>query len=43
MNYGKKIGNEILEWCESFVFAMMIVMLLFIFVFRQVRVNGPSM
>lgn len=37
------IKNEILEWCESFVFAMLIVQLAFIFVFRQVMVDGPSM
>ena len=37
------VKNEILEWCESFVFAMLIVQLLFIFVFRQVMVDGPSM
>ena len=37
------VKNEILEWCESFVFAMLIVQLLFIFVLRQVMVDGASM
>ncbi|MBR0530225.1 MAG: signal peptidase I, partial [Ruminococcus sp.] len=30
------IKNEILEWFESFVFAMLIVQLVFIFIFRIV-------
>ena len=37
------VKNERLEWCESFVFAMLIVQLLFIFVLRQVMVDGASM
>ncbi|MBQ8967646.1 signal peptidase I [Ruminococcus sp.] len=37
------IKNEILEWLESFVFAMLIVQLVFIFVFRIVMVDGSSM
>ena len=37
------IKNDILEWCESFLFAFLIVTLLFIFLIRQVRVDGSSM
>ena len=37
------IKNEILEWFESFVFAMLIVQLVFIFLFRIVMVDGSSM
>lgn len=37
------IKNEILEWCESFVFAMFIVILVFTFLFRIVLVDGESM
>lgn len=37
------IKNEILEWFESFVFAMLIVQLVFIFIFRIVMVDGRSM
>lgn len=37
------IKNEIIEWIESFVFAMLIVILAFTFVFRIVMVDGPSM
>lgn len=37
------ITNEIMEWAESFVFAMLIVILAFTFVFRIVMVDGPSM
>lgn len=37
------IVNEIMEWAESFVFAMLIVILAFTFVFRIVMVDGPSM
>ena len=35
--------DEILEWVESFVFAMFIVILMFTFFFRIVLVDGPSM
>lgn len=37
------IKNEVLEWCESFVFAMFIVILIFTFFFRIVQVDGDSM
>lgn len=37
------VKNEILEWCESFVFAMFIVILIFTFFFRIVEVEGESM
>ncbi|MDO4945253.1 MAG: signal peptidase I [Ruminococcus sp.] len=37
------LKNEILEWCESFVFAMFIVILIFTFFFRIVKVEGESM
>ena len=37
------LKNEILEWFESFVFAMLIVQLVFIFIFRIVMVDGRSM
>lgn len=37
------IKNEILEWCESFVFALFIVILVFTFFFRIVQVEGESM
>lgn len=37
------LKNELLEWAESFVFAMLIVQLVFIFIFRIVMVDGSSM
>ena len=37
------IKDEILDWLESFVFAMFIVILVFTFVFRIVLVQGDSM
>ena len=37
------IKNEILEWMESFVFALLVVQLVFIFIFRIVMVDGKSM
>lgn len=37
------IIDEILEWIESFVFAIFVVLLIFIFLFRVVLVSGPSM
>ena len=37
------IKDEILDWLESFVFAMFIVILVFTFVFRIVLVQGASM
>lgn len=35
--------NEILDWVESFVFAIFVVLLVFIFLFRTVVVDGDSM
>ena len=35
--------DEVLEWVESFVFAIFLVILVFIFLFRIVLVDGPSM
>jgi signal peptidase I len=35
--------DEFLDWVESFVFAIFIVMLVFIFLFRTVVVDGKSM
>lgn len=37
------VTDEILDWLESFVFAMFIVILVFTFVFRIVLVQGDSM
>ena len=37
------IFNEILDWVESFVFAMFIIILIFIFILRIVTVEGESM
>lgn len=37
------IFNEILDWVESFVFAMFIIILIFIFFLRIVTVDGDSM
>ena len=37
------IGNEILDWVESFIFAMFIIILIFIFFLRIVTVEGDSM
>lgn len=39
----KKVSSEIFDWVESIVFALVIVVLLFTFVFRIVRVDGKSM
>lgn len=35
--------DELLDWIESFVFAVFVVILVFIFFFRIVLVDGPSM
>ncbi|MCD8096251.1 MAG: signal peptidase I [Ruminococcus sp.] len=35
--------NEFLDWVESFVFAIFLVLLVFIFLFRTVVVDGTSM
>lgn len=35
--------NEILEWFESFIFALLVVQLVFIFLLRVVMVDGDSM
>ena len=40
---GFNLADEVLDWLESFVFASFIVMLIFIFVFRTVVVDGDSM
>lgn len=37
------IANEILDWVESFVFAVFVIILIFIFLFRIVTVDGVSM
>lgn len=37
------VANEILDWIESFVFAMFIIILIFIFFLRIVTVEGESM
>ncbi|MBQ6634340.1 MAG: signal peptidase I [Ruminococcus sp.] len=37
------VTDEVLDWLESFVFAMFIVILVFTFVFRIVLVQGDSM
>ena len=37
------IANEILDWIESFVFAVFVIILIFIFLFRIVTVDGHSM
>ncbi len=37
------VADEVLDWLESFVFAMFIVILVFTFVFRIVLVQGDSM
>lgn len=38
-----KIQKEVFDWVESVVFALAIVVLIFTFVFRVVRVDGTSM
>ena len=43
INMSSKAINEVLEWLESFVFAVFVVILIFIFIFRNVVVDGPSM
>ncbi len=35
--------DEILDWVESFVFALFVIILIFIFFLRIVTVDGPSM
>lgn len=35
--------GEILEWAEAFAFSMLIVILAYIYIFRVVQVEGPSM
>lgn len=42
-NSDVKFIDDILEWIESFVFASFIVLLIFIFMFRTVVVDGSSM
>lgn len=35
--------DDILDWCDSFVFSLFIIILVFMFVFRLVLVDGRSM
>lgn len=35
--------DEILDWCDSFIFSLFIIILIFMFVFRLVLVDGRSM
>lgn len=42
-NNKSKIADAVLEWAESFVFAMFVVILIFTFVLRTVVVVGDSM
>ncbi|MGN0601182.1 MAG: signal peptidase I [Oscillospiraceae bacterium] len=42
-NNKPKIADAVLEWAESFVFAMFVVILIFTFVLRTVVVVGDSM
>lgn len=37
------IANELIEWVESFVFAIFVVILILTFIVRVVEVEGPSM
>ncbi len=37
------VFNEVLDWVESFVFAMFLIILIFIFLLRIVTVDGDSM
>lgn len=37
------LADDLLEWCESFVLAIFVVILIFIFILRIVEVSGPSM
>lgn len=37
------VVDDVLDWCDSFVFAMFIIILIFMFVVRQVVVDGRSM
>ena len=40
---GFDIVNELIEWVESFVFAIFVVILILTFIVRVVQVQGPSM
>lgn len=40
---GLNIADELIEWAESFVFAIFVIILVFTFIFRIVQVDGPSM
>ena len=42
-NIKKNIWHFIYEWLESFVFAIILILLVFVFVVRVVGVNGESM
>ena len=37
------LADELIEWAESFVFAIFVIILVFTFIFRIVQVDGPSM
>jgi len=37
------LTDDLLEWCESFVVAIFVVILVFIFLLRIIEVSGPSM
>ena len=37
------LADDLLEWCESFVVAIFVVILVFIFLLRVIEVSGPSM
>ncbi|WP_037322887.1 signal peptidase I [Ruminococcus sp. NK3A76] len=41
--HGFDIVNELIEWVESFVFAIFMVILVLTFIVRVVEVEGPSM
>ena len=40
---GLNLADELIEWAESFVFAIFVIILVFTFIFRIVQVDGPSM
>lgn len=40
---GFDLADELIEWAESFVFAIFVIILVFTFIFRIVQVDGPSM
>lgn len=42
-NERRDIGDEILDWFESFIFSMFVILLIFTFLLRLVEVEGTSM